>query len=218
MPLTIVERATGGTSASSGSTTGTGPQPGGSHGGKSRTDRRGYQVPTVEDRCLTGCCGSQSGPRTLAIRPVSDADLPALLALHDGVSEASFRFRFFSTARAIGHDYVHDMLLSRRGGTTALVALINGRVVALGTAERVAEGAAEVAMLVADAAQGHGVGTGLLHELLTVARRHEIHHFSADVLADNRVTRDMLLGAGFEAGAGIEWGVLHLELRDRQTR
>jgi RimJ/RimL family protein N-acetyltransferase len=49
-----------------------------------------------------------------------------------------------------------------------------------------ADGLAEVAFVVEDAWQGRGLGTILLHALLSAAHQREVQCFRADVLTDNR--------------------------------
>jgi acetate---CoA ligase (ADP-forming) len=56
---------------------------------------------------------------------------------------------------------------------------------------------AEVAFLVADEFQGRGAGTLLLHELARRARSAGVRWFTAVVMAENVVMRDVFLRAGF---------------------
>src|SRR5688500_16055066 len=86
------------------------------------------------------------------LRSLQAADLPAVRALHDRATEESLRMRFFAAGRAPAHAYVDHLVTS--GTTTALVAELDGEVVALVTAERVDEEMEEVAFLVDDRLAG----------------------------------------------------------------
>src|SRR4051812_45340572 len=101
---------------------------------------------------------------TVCLREAHAADIPALVAFLEGLSPASRYFRF------LGYPHVTAArilpLVDPAGGAAALVAEAAGRI--LGFAGFHREGAgdcAEVAFAVADAAQGHGIGTRLLEEL-----------------------------------------------------
>ncbi len=56
---------------------------------------------------------------------------------------------------------------------------------------------AEVAFLVDDSYQGHGIGTILLEHLASEARRHGIRQFAADTLTENHKMLNVLAEAGF---------------------
>ena len=56
---------------------------------------------------------------------------------------------------------------------------------------------AEVAFLVDDSYQGHGIGTILLEHLASEARRHGIRRFEADTLAENHKMLRVFADAGF---------------------
>ena len=56
---------------------------------------------------------------------------------------------------------------------------------------------AEVAFLVDDSYQGHGIGTILLEHLASEGRRHGIRRFAADTLAENHKMYRVLAEAGF---------------------
>ena len=56
---------------------------------------------------------------------------------------------------------------------------------------------AEVAFLVDDASQGHGIGTILLEHLASEARRHGIRRFVANTLAENHKMLRVFSDAGF---------------------
>ncbi|MCY7395273.1 MAG: GNAT family N-acetyltransferase [Nocardioides sp.] len=144
------------------------------------------------------------------IRPLLATDRPAVEALHDGVSDASFRLRFFSSGRTAGRWYV-EHLFSDAGAEIALVALVRDQIVALATAERL-EDAAEVAFLVDDAHRGHGVGILLLEHLAAAGRDRGMTRFTAEVLGENVAMLRVFTAAGFHLGRTTSQGVTDVEM------
>ena len=71
---------------------------------------------------------------------------------------------------------------------------------------------AEVAFAVADALQGHGIGTRLLEYLAGLAREQGIRTFDAYVLAGNRRMLDVFRDSGFAMTTVQERGVLQVSL------
>ena len=148
-----------------------------------------------------------------SIRGVRPTDRPGLEALHDEASAASLRLRFFATSRRAGHDYVAHLFEGGGAETTgSLVATVQGRIVALATAERVGPDAAEVAFMVADSLRGRGVGSLLLEHLAAAARDQGVRRFVAEVLAENTRMLRVFLDAGFEISRETEEGTVHVEL------
>ena len=66
---------------------------------------------------------------------------------------------------------------------------------------------AEVAFAIADAVQGHGIGTRLLEQLARLARTAGIDPFDAYVLADNRRMLDVFRDSGFAMTTTNDHGV-----------
>lgn len=158
---------------------------------------------------------SDGSPAT--IRPVAAGDRDALLALHDGLDEQTLRMRFFNVSRSSGRHYVHHVLDGEPGPVVSLVAVVEGTIVALGTAERITPGEAEVAFVVADALRGHGLGTLLLEQLAATCDRLGVTRLVADVLPDNRAMTQVFDDAGFELDKHLESGVIRYELRTTST-
>lgn len=145
------------------------------------------------------------------IRPLRLDDRDGLDALHEAASSDSLHFRFFSASRKVGHDYVAH-LFSKAGPAVCLVVTIRDQLVAVATAEKVDEGVAEVAFLVADNLRGHGLGSLLLEHLAAAARDLGIRRFTAQVLADNLAMSRVFLDAGFHQTRTMSEGVLEVEL------
>lgn len=129
------------------------------------------------------------------VRHLGPDDGAALHDLHERVSEDTLWLRFFSIARVAAHRYVDHVLSSPE--TIALVAVVDGEVVALGTAEPTAPQVCEVAFLVADDHRGQGLGTLLLEHLAAEARDRGVRRFEARVLTSNHRMLEVFGDAGF---------------------
>ena len=132
------------------------------------------------------------------LRPIRPEDAPRLVDFHHHLSPRSIYLRFFSfhpelstaeVERFTRVDYVHRL---------ALVAEVDDRLIAVGRFDRKpGETEAEVAFVVADEYQHHGIGTLLLDELVKAARERGITTFRAETLCENRTMLDVFHHAGF---------------------
>ena len=85
------------------------------------------------------------------------------------------------------------------------------RLIAVGRFDRVpGETEAEVAFVVADEYQHHGIGSLLLDELARAAWQRGIEVFKAETLAENAAMLDVFRHAGFPVTSGIEYGTVTL--------
>ncbi len=146
---------------------------------------------------------------TVHVRPVRPEDEPRVLAFLRSLSEESRVYRFFA---ALGEEALAEE--ARRmcdvdyEGRMALVATAGPeeRVVAHGMYTLRGPGRAEVAVVVADAYQGKGLGTLLLGQLAEIAAVRGIEMFEAEVLPENhrmiRVLRDLGFPVEVRAGRG----------------
>ena len=124
----------------------------------------------------------------VVIRPIRPSDKAGLSAGLTNLSELSRHRRFLSPKASFtsaelrylteldGHDHV------------ALVAHLEDGI-GVGVARYVRmpgdPATADVAIVVADAMQGRGLGSLMADELAVVAAQNAIHRFSADILSDN---------------------------------
>ena len=101
----------------------------------------------------------------------------------------------------------------------ALVAEVDGTLIAVARFDR-HEGTteAEVAFVVADEYQHHGIGSLLLDELVLAASERGITTFLADTLSENHTMLDVFLHAGFEVQTHTEYGTRLLALRHHAHR
>lgn len=154
---------------------------------------------------------SRSG-RSLTIRPIHPADEERLRAFHRSLSDRTVYLRYFglfAIDRRIAHERLARVchpdaekdvvLVAESAGPTA-----EGRVEAVGRlslAEPV-QGEGEVAVVVADASQGDGLGTELLRRLIEVARDRGVRDVIAYVLPENIRMARLCLHAGMRVAAG----------------
>ncbi len=153
------------------------------------------------------------------LRPPVRADRAALLALHEGLSERSAYFRYFSLSRQAGAEHV-DRLLGAHGapdvpnaGLASLIALIGDEVAGLASYERLpTQDEAEVALLVDDDHQGLGIGTLLLEGLAVHAPANGVARLVAEVLPNNTHMLSVFRATGFAAHTRYADGTVHVDL------
>ncbi len=149
----------------------------------------------------------------LLVREISPADAGRLVRFHDGLSAETLRLRFFGPhPRLSPQELVRFTTVDHRD-REALVALDGDDIVAVGRWDRLADPAvAEVAFVVADTWQGHGIGPLLLARLAELARAAGIDRLVALVLPENERMLEMLRHTAFPARRRFADGVVHVEL------
>jgi acetate---CoA ligase (ADP-forming) len=149
---------------------------------------------------------------TVRVRPVRAVDHEAIRAFLGGVSRDSIAFRFFGAANlewvadwAVDVDYVDRYGLIAETGTPA-------RVIAHAAYLRIDRDRAEVAFLVADDYQGHGLSTIMLAHLAEAAAAVSIATFVADVLPANHRMIETFRDSGFPVELRAEPGLIKINL------
>jgi acetyl coenzyme A synthetase (ADP forming)-like protein len=134
---------------------------------------------------------------TVHVRPVRHDDEPAIRAFLHGLSREAIGFRFFGapdlewvTSWSLDVDYADRFALIAETGEPS-------QIVSHASYIRIDAGRAEVAFLVADAWQGHGISTIMLAHLAAVADQHGISTFTADVLPANHRMIGVFRHSGF---------------------
>jgi GNAT superfamily N-acetyltransferase len=154
---------------------------------------------------------------SITIRPIHAADRERLVSLFKRMSPGSIRHRFFAAKRELTDEDLE--LLIGDGVTDVAFAVVArgdasdtflgaGRYVLLGDPP----GVAEVAFEVADAEQGHGIGTLLLEHLARIARTRGVTCFRAEVEADNSAMLGVFAHSGFSERESRSQGVCSVEL------
>ena len=164
----------------------------------------GYPVELVaDDRLVDGTA--------VHVRPIGPADEGALRAFHDSLSPSTVYLRFFSL-----HPHLSDREVDRfthvdYHDRLALVVEADGEMIGVGRFDRlVPTDEAEVAFVVADAYQHHGIGHLLLDHLVQAARPRGIRRFVADTLAGNAAMLGVFLHSGFDVVVTENRGTVHV--------
>jgi acetyltransferase len=141
------------------------------------------------------------------VRPICPDDEPLLADFHRHLSEETVYRRYFTPLR-LDVCAAHERLLKRclvdYHNEMALVAtyLDESGEPHLATVARLIKlavnNSAEVAFVVADQHQHHGLGTYLLDRIIDIARKEGIGALEAVVLADNFRMKDLFRRAGFK--------------------
>jgi acyl-CoA synthetase (NDP forming)/GNAT superfamily N-acetyltransferase len=142
------------------------------------------------------------------IRPLRPDDRLGMEELHAKASDSSSRMRFFTASRTAGVDYVAHLFTGAQAVVLALVATVNGEILASATAERITDTEAEIAFLVSDATHGRGLGTLLLEHLAAAGQDLGITRFTADVLEENHSMLGVFRSAGFDITRHSSAGVV----------
>ncbi|MDX6197434.1 MAG: hypothetical protein QOJ79_585 [Actinomycetota bacterium] len=149
----------------------------------------------------------------LRIRPIRPDDTPALHVMHRGLSARSVYQRFFAVLPELTTEQADRFTHVDGVERFALVAEApDGSLVAVGRYDRLPPDLhqAEVAVVVADSYQHHGLGTALVARLTAHARAAGVTEFVADVLTTNRAMHRAFADAGLVAAADNDHGVAHL--------
>ena len=129
----------------------------------------------------------------LTVRPLSIDDRAAVIDFLRGLTMETMYRRFFSLPRV--DDRLVDLVVHpSECCSDALAAIVDGRIVGLASYDRLADepAAADVAVVVGDDWQHHGVGTALMDALARAAWRKGVTRFTAAMLSDNRPVVDFV--------------------------
>lgn len=121
----------------------------------------------------------------IAIRAFEPDDLPAVQAMFDRVSHETIYRRFFSGGAAGPRSELKYLAEVDGHDRLALIAVTGCRTVGLARYQRTGSGHAELAVIVEDAWQHHGVGRRLVAELVRTARREGVIALDMSVLGEN---------------------------------
>jgi GNAT superfamily N-acetyltransferase len=153
---------------------------------------------------------SDSGTR-YHIRPIEPGDAARLVAFHQHLSSRSVYLRFFSYHPVLSKAEVTRFTNVDNLNRLALVATDGDSLLAVGRFDREAgDTEAEVAFVVADGHQHHGIGSLLLDELARAGRERGILTFRAETLFENKAMLDVFHHAGFAVESRVEFGTVIL--------
>lgn len=147
----------------------------------------------------------------LHLRPIRPDDGARLTEFHEHLSPESVYRRFFFVHPRLSGDEVERFTHVDYVDRLALVVELDGRLLAVGRYERLPDPKeAEVAFVVADAFQHHGIGTILLEHLADVALDNGITTFCAQTLADNQDMLDVFTKSGFRVTTARDYGTIRV--------
>ncbi len=141
------------------------------------------------------------------IRPIRPEDEPLMVKFHETLSDRSVYLRYFcslSLSRRVAHERLLLICFSDYDREMALVAertdLATGerQIMGVGRMNKMHAGnEAEVAILVSDKYQKHGLGYELLRRVIEVARDEKLSRVSAEMLTDNIAMQVIMKRLGF---------------------
>jgi len=157
---------------------------------------------------------------SLLVRPILASDADRLLRFHHRLSDETTYLRFFSVHPELRPEEVDRFTHVDHQNREAVVALDDGEIVAVARFDRLGDGTlAEAAFVVADEYQGRGVGSGLLQELIRLARVLGVRQFVAETLPHNQKMLTVFRHAGLPVRTQFVDGTVHvtIELLDEKV-
>jgi RimJ/RimL family protein N-acetyltransferase len=152
------------------------------------------------------------GLRVIAMTPTL---APALTRFHETLTAATTHSRFFAVHPHLSPAELIRFTTVDHQDREALVALDDdGEIVAVARFDRLSgsPSVAEVAFVVADAWQHHGVGTALFARLASQAAELGVEQFVAETMAGNRAMRAVFRHAGDAATEQLDDGIVRLTI------
>ncbi len=176
-----------------------------SYTGESRPRLEGY--PSDLEREVA----SGDGALHFRLRPIRPDDGARLVAFHDHLSDRSCFLRFFSLHPHLSPKEVERFTHVDYVNRLALVALLDDCIIGVGRYDSQPESdVAEVAFVVADDYQHHGIGSLLMDELASAARERGVRTFVAETLHENHPMLDVFFHSGFDVSRHFEYGTVSL--------
>lgn len=143
------------------------------------------------------------------VRPIRPDDASRLIAFHSGLTPQSVYRRFFSAHPNLSAKEVERFTCVDYVDRLALIAEIGDRMVAVARYDRTPETSeAEVAFVVADDCQHHGIASLLLELLADTAWQVGITTFVASTLTENREMINVFTGSKFDVSTRFDCGVV----------
>ena len=146
---------------------------------------------------------------TIRLRPIRPDDRPSLMEFHEHLSDQSIFRRYFFLHPHLSPTELEHLTNVDYVDRLAFVVTVAGQLVAVGRYERMpGTKEAEVAFVVADSHQHHGLGSLLLGRLAEAARDRGIETFTAQTMVENREMIDVFMNSGFPVTTTREWGTV----------
>jgi acyl-CoA hydrolase/N-acetylglutamate synthase-like GNAT family acetyltransferase len=142
-------------------------------------------------------------------RPVHLTDEPRMRDILYALSRETLYYRFMTHSPRFGHKQIQNFVYIDHRKDVAIVGTVpeahGEEIIAVGRYyldEKTNR--AEVAFVIRDEWQNHGIGTFLFRHLVTIAKRNGISGFSAEVLKDNKRMQAIFLHCGFTVQSRLE--------------
>lgn len=152
------------------------------------------------------------------LRPIRPDDAERLIEFHQHLSIRSTYLRFFTVHPILSAKEVERFTTVDYEDRLAFVVERSGKLIAVGRFDRIiGTSDAEVAFVVADDYQHHGLGSLLLDELARAARARGISTFVAETLCENKPMLDVFHHSGFDISTKIDYGTVWLRFGIEMT-
>jgi len=153
----------------------------------------------------------------ISFRPIHPTDEPRMRDLFYTLSQETLYYRFMSRMKRVPRRQIKEFTYVDHRSEVAIVATLQeasgdeiigiGRYILDPKTNR-----AEVAFVIRDTWQNHGIGTALLKHLINIARRNGIAGFTAEVLRDNKPMQSVFNKSGCKIKSRLSDGVYSYEL------
>jgi len=145
-------------------------------------------------------------------RPVHLTDEPRIKDLLYALSRETLYYRFMSEMRWVPRKQIHDIVYVDHRNEVSIVGTVpeayGEEIIALGGYYLDQHtNRAEVAFIVGDKWQGRGIGAFMLRYLISIAKRHGIAGFTAEVLWENRAMQAVLRKSDCKLTSRLSEGV-----------
>jgi acyl-CoA hydrolase/GNAT superfamily N-acetyltransferase len=150
-------------------------------------------------------------------RPIHITDEPKMRDILYALSQETLYYRFMAHYHHLGHEQIRNFVYIDHRKDVAIV----GTLPAAHGEEIIAIGRyyldpktnrAEVAFIIRDDWQGHGIGSFLFNHLVTVAKRNGISGFTAEVLRSNKKMQSVILRSGLKLKSYLEEDVYSFQI------
>ena len=153
----------------------------------------------------------------LNIRPIHPTDEPRMRDLFYKLSEATIYYRFMSHQKRVSRHQIQDFVyIDHRNDVTIVGTLPEAygeEIIVVGSYYLDQKtNLAEVAFVVSDKWQNHGIGTFLLKHLMRIARRNGIRGFTAEVLTDNKSMQAVVNKSNCKVSSRLSGNVYSYEM------
>jgi RimJ/RimL family protein N-acetyltransferase len=147
---------------------------------------------------------------TVSLRRLDSGDFNDVIGLAETLTEQECYRRFFTMHPADLKAWARSQT-GRANDQYSLGAFESGTLIGIASYFICQPGYAEVAVVVAHSEHLRGVGTALLRQLGKAARQGGLHHFIADILADNSPMLRLMSDAGWRFKRHRDGSVLEVD-------